>query len=553
MNIIFDQIGLILNENNYESSFKKRVEYSILLLILISSSFIILESVDSINTTYSQLFIFSDFIISILFSIEYLLRIMVYKKDGELPTLKQRLSHFFSFYMLVDLMSILPFYLAFFIPGSYSFIKIIRILRLFRLVKFARFMKSQNLVANAIKNKAKELILSLQVVVFLTIILSAILYQIETRIQTEHFTSIVDAFIWSLSKFIGGVGGYGDFEPITFWGKVIATVVGLLGIALFAVPAGIIGAGFVEEIEAIKEDEDLKEKNKRLFDAFNYENAASAIKYKKLVGLSHIRRRFIGVKSAEFKLMFSRSDLINIAKKGKNIKLSFVDKTEVIQAYEQNSLYGTCKNIQSNLSIISPTSVWQPYMGHFTYALSEYLKANYISSELVGKSAWNPEYKHILTWSPNYLSGEKSESKYFEQFRFDLKEVVKEKSTVIYFNCSASKNGSFHVLNGGEKGKDEFASDDCLFEDHKKLDNFYESFQNELKNIDDSEEKIYSTINKHNFYGNNKKNHFQWMLKREKNANIICIYLSPKILEAPNEKYYSIIKILGDNINNHLI
>ena len=54
MNIIFDQIGLILNENNYESSFKKRVEYSILLLILISSSFIILESVDSINTTYSR-------------------------------------------------------------------------------------------------------------------------------------------------------------------------------------------------------------------------------------------------------------------------------------------------------------------------------------------------------------------------------------------------------------------------------------------------------------------------------------------------------------------
>ena len=156
-NLDFKMIGLILNENSFTSPLKRKVEYFILLLILISSSFIVLESVDSINASFSQLFILSDFIISILFSIEYLLRIIVYKKDGHLPTFKQRMSHFFSFYMLVDLMSIIPFYLAFFIPGSFSFIKIVRILRLFRLVKFARFMKSQNLVANAIKNKAKEL------------------------------------------------------------------------------------------------------------------------------------------------------------------------------------------------------------------------------------------------------------------------------------------------------------------------------------------------------------------------------------------------------------
>ena len=155
MNIIFDQIGLILNENNYESSFKKRVEYSILLLILISSSFIILESVDSINTTYSQLFILSDFIISILFSIEYLFRIMVYK-GWRTTYVKTAIVSFFLILHVSRLDEHSSFLLSFFIPGSYSFIKIIRILRLFRLVKFARFMKSQNLVANAIKNKAKN-------------------------------------------------------------------------------------------------------------------------------------------------------------------------------------------------------------------------------------------------------------------------------------------------------------------------------------------------------------------------------------------------------------
>jgi voltage-gated potassium channel len=155
-------------------------------------------------------------------------------------------------------------------------------------------MKSQNLVVNAIKNKGKELILSMQVVVFLTVILSAILYHIENSAQPDNFGDIVDAFVWSLSKFIGGVGGYGDFEHITFWGQVMATIVGLLGIALFAVPAGIIGAGFVEEIEAIKADDDLNEKNERLLTAFNYENQMAAMRSKRLIGLSHPTIECIG-------------------------------------------------------------------------------------------------------------------------------------------------------------------------------------------------------------------------------------------------------------------
>jgi voltage-gated potassium channel len=183
--------------------------------------------------------------------------------------------------MVIDLISIIPFYLSLFTPTGYGFIRIVRILRLFRLMKFGRYMKSQNLVVNAIRNKGKELILSMQVVVFLTVILSAILYHIENSVQPANFGDIIDAFVWSLSKFIGGVGGYGDFEPITFWGQVMATIVGLLGIALFAVPAGIIGAGFVEEIEAIKSDENLVVKNKLLMSVFDFEHMARAKKSKK--------------------------------------------------------------------------------------------------------------------------------------------------------------------------------------------------------------------------------------------------------------------------------
>jgi voltage-gated potassium channel len=249
MKTIRHKIGLILNDDTPETTLKRRIGLFILFLILVSSFEVILESVVSLNVKYHHHFFIIDAAVSILFSIEYILRLWTYRIDGEKPTLKQRFSNITSFYMVIDLISIIPFYLSLLLPTGYGFIRIIRILRLFRLMKFGRYMKSQNLVVNAIKNKGKELILSMQVVVFLTVILSAILYHIENSVQPENFGDIIDAFVWSISKFIGGVGGYGDFEPITFWGQVMATIVGLLGIALFAVPAGIIGAGFVEEIE----------------------------------------------------------------------------------------------------------------------------------------------------------------------------------------------------------------------------------------------------------------------------------------------------------------
>jgi len=333
----------------------------------------------------------------------------------------------------------------------------------------------------------------------------------------------------------------------------MATIVGLLGIALFAVPAGIIGAGFVEEIEAIKADDDLKEKNEKILNAFNYENLAGAIKIKRLVGLSHIRRKFIKVVSAEFKLTLSRAELIKIADKGKGIKLTSVNNIEVIQSFDENSIYGTLNNRNSNLTIISSNSAVQQYLGHFTYALSEYLNANYISSEHVSKSVWNPKYKCDLNTNPIYLSGETSDNIYFEQFKKDILDVTLEKSTVIYFLCSASKNGSFHILNGGTKGENKFTNNESTFENINRLESFYTSFEKTLKEFDKTEDKLYSTINKHKFYGNQNKDKFHWLLHKEKNANVICIYLSVKILEAKSGDYYSIIKILGDSIKEHLI
>ena len=192
MKTMKNKIGLILNDDSPETPIKRKIGLFILFLIVISSVEVILESVVSLNLKYHQLFFGIDAVVSVLFTIEYILRLWTYRIDGEKPTVKQRLSHIFSFYMLIDIISIIPFYFSIFFSTGYGFLRIVRILRLFRLMKFARFMKSQNLVINAIKNKGKELILSMQVVVFLTVILSAILYHIENSVQPENFGDIID-------------------------------------------------------------------------------------------------------------------------------------------------------------------------------------------------------------------------------------------------------------------------------------------------------------------------------------------------------------------------
>ena len=141
MKKINHKIGLILNDDTPETPLTKRIGFFILFLILVSSFEIILESVVSLNVKYYHHFFIIDAAVSILFSIEYILRLWTYRIDGEKPTISQRISNITSFYMVIDLISIIPFYLSLFTPTGYGFMRIIRIFRLLRLLKFGRYMK----------------------------------------------------------------------------------------------------------------------------------------------------------------------------------------------------------------------------------------------------------------------------------------------------------------------------------------------------------------------------------------------------------------------------
>ena len=557
MNILIEsfksKISPLLSDDTPETPLKKKVGLFILFLIILSSLEVILESVESLNTRFHYHFIIVDAAISVIFSIEYFLRVWTYNVKGEKPTLKQRISHLFSFYMIIDLVSILPFFMSLISYfGGFGFVRIIRILRLFRLLKITRYSKSQNLVINAIKNKGKELILSSQVVLFLTIIMSAILYHIENNIVSDNFKDIVDAFIWSVSKFIGGVGGYGDFEPVTFWGKFIATLVGLLGIALFAVPAGIIGAGFVEEIENIKNEEINVERNRALTEIFQFDHLESWKRGKREIGLPSLRRKVLKISDAKLRLLLTDQELIEIARDGKGIRLkNFVSEgveQHIIESFLENRSYGTFTNKNANTTIISVLSADQPFLGHFSYSISEYLNANYISVEKCSISNFIPRYKVDLRKQDCYLDNSKSSNQFVNDFKNDLLEVVADESLVIYFACGARDKGDFNLLNGGKKGEYGFRENNGLFSDTQKLKNFMITLNEAYKKINPD-----AIINTHENYGNDGTDEFQWMLRKNRNANILGIYITAKMLNSKADTYLPLIKCLGDSIKNELI
>jgi len=539
-------------DDNSNSKASKITKITILGLILASTLGIILETITPINKDYENALTYLDWIVSIAFSIEYIIRLIRFKPIEGKSRFKQTIKFMFSFYMLIDLIAIIPFYIGLFKISQFGFFKILRILRLFRLMKFGRYMKSQSLVIDAIKNKSKELLLSLQVVIFSTIILSAILYHIEKNAQPEYFSSLIDAFLWSVSKFIGGVGGYGNFEPITTAGMVIATIVGLLGIALFAVPAGIIGAGFVEEIESIKQDEEISAFNMELLDLFEFDHLGSFVRAKEEIGLPNLRRKLLKLNDAKMRLMLSEEEIFHVAKKGKGIRLKnyISDGKEnlILESFNENSPYGTTINRQSNVTVLSSKSDDQPFIGHYSYALSELLEANYISVEKYSFGNFSKEKRINFSEQAFFNDQSTNASPIINTFCKDLKDIIKTESLVIDIRCGGKRLGEWHLLNGGSKGTDDFAHTNTHYSNTKNLELLKERLETDQKELDEECETF-----THNKFGSDNKEGVQWYIQRQTNSNVLVIYLSAKTLNAKASLYYQSIAILGKAIKESLL
>lgn len=215
----------------YESNTPAGKAFDIALLLLIISSIVVvmLDSIKSYDQKYSRLFHILEWVFTVLFTIEYVLRLISIKKP---------LRYVFSFLGLIDLLAIIPSYLSIFFAGSQSLLvlRALRLLRVFRIFKLTHFLTEADFLKTAIKGSLKKISVFMLVVFSLVIILGSVMYLVEKG--QNGFNTIPDSIYWSIVTIT--TVGYGDISPVTSTGKFIASIIMLIGYGIIAVPTGII-------------------------------------------------------------------------------------------------------------------------------------------------------------------------------------------------------------------------------------------------------------------------------------------------------------------------
>lgn len=209
--------------------------------ILLSVVIVMLESVKEFNTQYHTILYAIEWFITVLFTIEYILRILSNKRP---------FRYIFSFYGLIDLLSIMPIYLSFFIPQTrvLSVIRALRLLRLFRILNLAHFTGQASNLRLALKASQSKIIVFIYFVMIISILLGTLMYMIEG--PSSGFTSIPRSIYWCIVTLT--TVGYGDIAPATTIGQFIATIVMILGYGIIAVPTGIVSAEYSYQVRKTK-------------------------------------------------------------------------------------------------------------------------------------------------------------------------------------------------------------------------------------------------------------------------------------------------------------
>ncbi|RXG32881.1 ion transporter [Leeuwenhoekiella marinoflava] len=222
-----------LHEIIYEADTPAGKSFDVVLLILIFLSVVLvmLESVSTLQAEYGKYFYIGEWLITIFFTIEYILRVISIKKPS---------AYIFSFYGLIDLISTIPLYLSFFIVGTNALLTIraLRLLRVFRILKVTRYIGEGNKLAKALKDSRPKILVFLFAVMILSVIAGTLMYIVE---GPEHgFKSIPVSVYWCIVTLT--TVGFGDIAPITALGQFIATIIMIMGYGIIAVPTGIVSA-----------------------------------------------------------------------------------------------------------------------------------------------------------------------------------------------------------------------------------------------------------------------------------------------------------------------
>lgn len=242
-----ERLNDIINNNTTKRG--RIFDYSIQILIFVSLLAFSIETLPNLSPATTSLLKKIEYISSVIFSLEYLLRIYVAKKP---------FKYIFSFYGVIDFLAILPFFLS--TTLDLRSLRAFRIFRIFRAFKLVRYNSALNRFAIAARLVREEVILFLIVTLIFLFLASAGIYYFENQAQPELFPSIFHSAWWSVSTLT--TVGYGDVYPVTMGGKVFTFVILMIGVGVVTVPAGLVASALTKarEIEELEKEQEQKQK-----------------------------------------------------------------------------------------------------------------------------------------------------------------------------------------------------------------------------------------------------------------------------------------------------
>ena len=537
------ELARVFDDNLRTRQWQNVVDYIIIGLIVISTIEVFLSTYENIVEKYGHILKFIDWFTTIFFTIEVTLRIWTADlQDARFKGFKGRLRYCFTFYGLIDLLSTYSFYLHFFMPMPYAALKILRVFRLFRIF---RYMKSFRILGDAISSKKHELTVSLAFLTILTVILSFFLYFAEHAAQPELCENGWKTMVWAFAKYLGDPGKIADYPLVTAWGNVLAIIVGVLGIAIFAVPAGLIGSGFTEVMEAERDGKALKDNAESI-------NEFMLLKNIKREGIFWPAKN-VSLGDLKLDMGLTEEEIVKsvAASKGLRIKnlsdaISEGPKTDmlVVNQFVVNTEYGCHIDRNSSVTIVNPIGKADNGLSFFDWHIAQLGGFNYVANEFYSRQNGLDKEKRFNFYT---IAEETKNNSVFQQF---IDAIISDRSEndwiIVIAGEQVDKNiTDFHFEFGGEKGETSFDFEECITHDKKLLKQLFDDFSNTLS------EKAQLTTDAHQVQPKLNKDNIARYIKTRTNANVLLITVSYKLMVFKKEVYSAIYNI-ADVLNRNL-
>ena len=528
------QLARVFDDDLRTEQWQNCVDYAIMSLIGLSTFGIFLSTYDNIVAKYGLWLDIIDYLTLAVFTVEITLRIWCADLiDDKYKGVWGRVRYCLSFYGLMDVLSTYTFYLALVFPIPYMTFKVLRVARLFRIF---RYIKAFNVLARAIRSKKNEMLVSLQFLCIITLMLSFILYFVEHEAQPEVYDNGWTSVIWAFAQYIGDPGGFAETPPITFWGRIIACIIGVLGIAIFAVPAGLIGSAFTE----VMEKDEKKEKIETDIQKINEYMLVKSIKRGNLFWPA------INLSIGDLKMTFglSEEETLKAISSSKNLRLKNLaaainqgPKTDmlVVNQFYVNNAYGCFVDRNSSVTIVNPLGIGDNGLSFFDWHIAQLGGFNYVANENFSRTHSEPNKRCNLYT----ITDESKSNSYFEQY---INDIVKDKTPndwiVIIAGEQVVKNSpyDFHFELGGERGETSFDFTDAIPNDMVKTKQLFDDFSKSL------EERCGLKTDFHQIQPKVATQNIARYLKTRTDANVLLITVSYDLMIFNKKVYEAIIE-----------